>query len=371
MRPFLLDVRVKTKMNPETFKNKLLDWWQENKRELPWKKHTDPYKIWISEVILQQTTVQQGTPYYERFISLFPDVYSLATASEDSVIKAWEGLGYYSRARNLHFTAAYIVSEHKGVFPSSYQDILNLKGIGPYTAAAIASFAFGLQHAVIDGNVIRVVTRICGTSYPVDTPDVLKNIRNFVDMAIINTKAADFNQAIMDFGATRCVPKNPDCTICPLKTYCKAFYNQEVKLIPVKSKKLIRKSRYFHFLVCLLSDDKLIIHQRVAQDIWHSLHQFPLIETDSDVTLSKNLIQQKLDTLFADKNAGINYNLTDISVHKQVLTHQNITGIFYRLAIDSRGFKIKKGHYLVERKKVSNFAFPKIISDYISSHSLF
>jgi A/G-specific adenine glycosylase len=350
-------------MNPEIFSATLLAWFGENKRQLPWKETKDPYKIWISEIILQQTRVIQGTPYYLNFIQRFPDIKTLAHASEDEVLKLWEGLGYYSRARNIHETAKYLYTSHEGNFPDSYEEILKLKGIGPYTAAAISSFAYGLRHAVVDGNVIRLISRIHGITHPVDSIEVRKNIQDFVYLSIQSTDPASFNQAIMDFGATVCTPKLPQCDVCPFRVYCLAYHHDQVKEIPFKSKKPIKKVRYFHYFDIRLHGELTIVVQRSVDDIWKKLFEYPKIETDSDSMPDDEKIHDCIQNIFPFSVAN-KYAINKSMVSKQELTHRKIVASFYTVSLNLSAIKINKGHYLVERKKVSNFAFPKIIIDY-------
>lgn len=350
-------------MSPEKFSEILLVWFGENKRHLPWKETKDPYKIWISEVILQQTRVIQGTPFYLNFVQRFPDINTLANASEDEVLKLWEGLGYYSRARNIHETAKYLYAFHQGNFPESYEQILQLKGIGPYTAAAISSFAYGLRHAVVDGNVIRLISRILGITHPVDTIDVRKNIQDFVFLSIQSTDPASFNQAIMDFGATVCTPKLPQCNICPFHSYCLAYHYDQIKEIPFKSKKPIKKIRYFHYFDICLPDELTVVVQRSGDDIWKKLFEYPKIESDSDSMPDDEKIHNCIQNIFpfsVDKK----YDVDKIMMSKQELTHRKIVATFYAVSLNLSTKKINKGHCLVERKKVSNFAFPKIITEY-------
>ena len=354
-------------MNSGEFTALLSDWWQLNKRlNLPWKSGRDPYMIWLSEVILQQTRVAQGTPYFIRFYNRFPDVQALAKAPIDDVLKAWEGLGYYSRARNLHAAAQTIVQFHNGVFPQEYQDIIKLKGIGPYTAAAIASFSFGLPYPVVDGNVIRIISRILGITEPVDHPEIQNKIRYFVEQAILHTDPADFNQAIMDAGATVCTPAKPSCSSCPFQQHCVAFSNNAITSIPNKTPKAALKKRYFHYFDIQLPSGKMLIRQRQGGDIWRLLYELPLLETDNPAPLS---FQQANDFLNEVFHQGCP---TDISwsvkhVTKQKLTHQEIHAQIYSVMTDIAPDQIKHDFYLVDREKVSNFAFPKLLTDYIKT----
>jgi len=351
-------------MSPEKFSAKLLYWSEENRRPLPWKETKDPYKIWISEIILQQTRVHQGTPYYLRFIHRFPDIKTLAKASEDDVLKIWEGLGYYSRARNIYKTAKFLTEYHDGIFPSNHDQLLKLKGIGPYTAAAMSSFAFGLRNAVVDGNVIRLISRILGINQPVESKETYKTIHNFVHSSIQFADPALFNQALMDFGSAVCIPKNPSCDVCPYQKYCVAHQTDQIKLIPFKSKKPLKKIRYFHYFDLRIADNFTVFVQRCDEDIWKNLYEYPGIETDSDVIPNEENIDKRIRMIFPFSVSG-NYVVHKNLVLKQELTHRKIVAVFYLVYINQATIKINKGHYLVERKKVPNFAFPKIITEYL------
>lgn len=352
-------------MNTKKFTEILLNWWSENKRDLPWKKDRDPYKIWLSEIILQQTRVSQGTPYFHKFLMEYPDIDSLANAASDHVMKSWQGLGYYSRARNLHHTAIEIVSKHNSVFPSTYEKIISLKGIGPYTAAAIASFAFELPHAVVDGNVIRLITRINGITDPADTASVKKRIDHFVNDAIKYASSSEFNQAIMDFGATVCLPGLPVCIHCPFFSNCLSGQNDTAGEIPVKSKIINRKTRFFHYYDISDRLDRTILQQRISKDIWHKLYQFPVLETETE--MSPDL--EEVMTFYSEVttiHCSEDFNIQKIVRLKQTLTHRTIIGTFYKIKSNLLPEEINKHFCLVDRQKVSNFAFPKIMVSYFS-----
>ena len=354
-------------MNSGEFTALLSDWWQLNKRlNLPWKSGRDPYMIWLSEVILQQTRVAQGTPYFIRFYNRFPDVYALSIAPIDDVLKAWEGLGYYSRARNLHAAAQTIVQVHNGVFPQEYQEIVKLKGVGPYTAAAIASFSFGLPYPVVDGNVIRLVSRILGITAPVDRPEIKNKIRDFAEQAIMDADPADFNQAIMDAGATVCTPARPSCSSCPFQQHCVAFTSDAVNTIPNKTPKAPVKKRYFHYFDIQLPSGKMLIRQRQGGDIWRLLYELPLFEADNPAPVSFREASAFLDGVFHEGcPTDISWSVKHIA--KQKLTHQEIHAHVYSIMTDIDPAQIKNEFYLVDREKVSNFAFPKLLSDYIKT----
>ena len=265
------------------FTTHLLQWASQHERHLPWKESKNPYYIWLSEIILQQTRVEQGLPYYLKFVEHYPTVFDLANATEDEVLKDWEGLGYYSRARNLHAAAKYIATELDGHFPDTYDSILKLKGVGPYTAAAIASFAFQLPYAVVDGNVYRVLSRFFGMDTPIDSTIGKKQFANLAQQLLDPTKPDVYNQAIMDFGATWCTPKQAKCNKCPLSEQCAAFQTNRVEKYPIKQKKLKKRTRYFHYLIFNYSGQTWI-EKRAGKDIWQGLYQFPLIELPKSTT---------------------------------------------------------------------------------------
>ena len=273
------------------FTKKLLSWFSTHQRPLPWKGEKNPYLIWLSEIILQQTQVEQGRPYFEKFKAAYPTVHDLANASEDEVMKRWQGLGYYSRARNLHFTAKHISSELNGIFPKTFKGLKQLKGVGEYTAAAIASFAYEVPVAVVDGNVYRVLSRFFGISEPIDTTKGKQIIRELADKMLDQADPGKYNQAIMDFGAGQCKPRKPLCLSCPMSSECAAFNENMVLSLPVKVKKIKKKTRYFNYLV-IQFENSLYLQKRQENDIWKELYQFPLIETKSIPELKE--IEKKL-----------------------------------------------------------------------------
>ncbi len=351
----------------KSFRKKLLQWSQDHPRPLPWKGEKNPYFIWLSEIILQQTRVEQGWAYYERFRKKYPKVEDLALASEDEVMKLWEGLGYYSRARNLHVAAQYIAKDLKGRFPHTYEGILALKGVGPYTAAAIASFAYDLPFAVVDGNVFRVLSRIFGIDTPIDTTEGKKEFTHLAQALLDPLQAGVYNQAMMDFGATHCLPRNPNCGKCPFQRECQAWQTDRVSNLPVKAKKIAKKTRYFHYLI-INYKDQVVLQKRSASDIWRNLYEFPLIELDrlknKEPELSKNPLWQEL---IGHTPAQVN----SISPpFRQQLTHQKIIGSFLEITIQALP-KMNDSHLLVERKNLRKFALPKIIDLYLRDNSLY
>ncbi|MEO8068831.1 MAG: A/G-specific adenine glycosylase, partial [Flavobacteriales bacterium] len=260
------------------FSKALLPWFAENKRDLPWRNTTDPYRIWLSEVILQQTRVDQGLAYWKRFVERWPTVTDLARASEDEVLKEWQGLGYYSRARNLRSAALQVVHEHRGVYPTTHVGLLKLIGVGDYTAAAIASICFSRPEAVVDGNAYRVLARVFGIATPIDSTAGKKEFKALANTLIDPDHPGDHNQAVMELGATVCTPRNPDCGSCPLRNRCVALKESRIATLPVKVKKQVVRVRYFNYLV-LRSPKGIFLHQRSGKDIWQGLWEFPLIET--------------------------------------------------------------------------------------------
>ena len=269
------------------FSEIILQWYSENKRSLPWRSTNDPYNIWLSEIILQQTRVAQGTPYYLRFIKNFPGIKDLAEASEEEILKNWQGLGYYSRARNLHATAKVISDEYDGKFPQSYEELLVLPGIGDYTASAIASICFNLPEAVVDGNVYRVLARYYGVDIPINSTKGKNYFRSLAQELIDPDHIREYNQAIMEFGAVQCKPANPNCVECPLSSACVAYATHKVSELPVKNKKIKIRNRYFNYLVGIDGDNHTQLVQRKHNDIWKSLYEFPLLETASEVNVDQ------------------------------------------------------------------------------------
>jgi A/G-specific adenine glycosylase len=343
------------------FTTQLMRWFAQAHRPLPWKGETDPYLIWLSEIILQQTRVEQGLPYFKKFREKFPTVRHLAAAPPDEVMKMWEGLGYYSRARNLHEAARHIAHELNGVFPSNYEDIRSLKGVGDYTAAAIASFAFGLPYAVLDGNVFRVLARFFGIDTPIDTAAGKKVFVQLAQSLLDPSQPGNFNQAIMDFGATQCMPAVPKCTACPLHGPCSALRNNSLDTLPVKSKKLERRQRFFNYMV-IRQDDCFFIKKRTGKDIWRGLYEFPMIETEflpgERQTLTKT---EAWKTLFGKTQPRIRrVSLT----YKQELTHQRIFATFWEIEVAEAFSPPETSWIKTGQKNLDNFAFPQIISRY-------
>lgn len=348
----------------QIFTKLLLNWHeQENNRSLPWKEEKDPYKIWLSEIILQQTRAEQGLPYYLKFIEHFPTIKDLAAAEDETVFRLWQGLGYYNRCKNLLSTARTISREFDGVFPSKHEEIIALKGVGTYTAAAIASFGFGLPYAVVDGNVIRVLSRFFGIETPFDTTIGKKLFQDLAQELLPSKQNKKFNQAIMDFGATICTPKSVQCDVCFLAKKCFAFQHEVVKDLPVKSKKIIVKTRHFNYLL-ICNQDKIWIQKRLENDIWQNLHEFYLYETESEINTSviKKIISERL--MQPDSKIKI------LGSSKQRLTHQLIYSSFYYVEIQ-KPIKITKNGFWQPISELNKLAFPKTLVSFIENNFYF
>ena len=325
---------------------------------MPWKGEKDPYKIWLSEIILQQTRVEQGLNYYNEFVLNFPDITKLAKAPEEKVFKLWEGLGYYSRCRNLIATAKHIAQERKGIFPKTYEEIVTLKGVGPYTAAAISSFAFNLPHAVVDGNVFRVLSRIFGVDTPIDSTEGKKYFTQLANELIDKKQAGAYNQAIMDFGAMICKPV-PQCDQCVFNKSCYALLNNKINLLPVKEKKISIKKRWFYYLL-IEHKNQLAIRQRTAKDIWQQLYEFPMIENAQDIEQAKILAKAEKQNWFIPGK----YEVVTLSpVYKQQLSHQLIAGRFIHIRVKNK--PSQADWQWVNETGLGKFPFPRVINQYL------
>ncbi len=341
------------------FKNKLTYWYSNNKRDLPWRNTQNPYHIWLSEIILQQTQVKQGLPYYDAFIKQYPTVFDLANASEEEVLKLWQGLGYYSRARNLHTTAKHVAFELNGHFPNNYKDLLKLKGVGDYTASAIASIAFNEVAAVVDGNVYRVLSRYFGIKTPTNSTDGIKEFKKLASNLIDKEQPAKFNQAIMEFGATQCKPKNPNCTVCPLNDSCIALQKDMIEFLPVKLKKTTVKTRFFNFLVCIDNNKNTFLEKRTSKGIWQNLYQFPLIESNKSLSSEEFHLLNTEDSVL--NNLKFDYSLynTEDKVHK--LSHQHLYTKFW--IIETKELPNNS----IAIKEIKNYPVPVLISSFIEA----
>jgi A/G-specific adenine glycosylase len=341
----------------------LLQWNREkNSRKMPWKNEKDPYKIWLSEVILQQTRVEQGLGYYQRFVQQYPSIRQLADAKDQAVYKLWEGLGYYSRCKNLLATARTIVHEKAGKFPVTYEDILGLKGVGPYIAAAIASFAYNLPYAVLDGNVFRVLARVYGIETPIDSTNGKKQFAGIAGANLDKKRPGEYNQAIMDFGATVCKPMVPACIDCPMKKICVAFNAGLVNHLPVKEKVLQKKLRWLYYLLFEVNG-KLLVHQRTGKDIWQNLYEFYPFESPVEIDWDELKLKQWLK----DQFGVTKYRLQQFSaVQSQQLTHQKIKGQFLRVQLPVVPKPLE--HYsLVSKKEMQKLAFPRFINQFMEA----
>ena len=343
------------------FSQKILIWYAKNKRTLPWRRTKDPYRIWLSEIMLQQTRVAQGLPYYLRFTEQFPTVQDLANAPEERILKLWQGLGYYSRARNLHATAKTIVTDYGGEFPDTYKELKKLKGVGDYTASAIASICFDQPEPVVDGNVFRVLSRYYGVGIPINSgkgADYFKKLAREV-MDVDNIR--DYNQAIMEFGAIQCAPKNPNCGICPLKNGCVALQKNKVNQLPVKLNKTKVRNRYFNYLVVIDSSNKTVLKQREGKGIWQNLWEFPLLETKKKINQKELEAGIKEVISINDSPEIYQFNTNDI-IHK--LSHQHLHTKFWILKTDTA---LKEG---IQLGTLDQYPVPVLIADFIKTFKI-
>ncbi len=346
------------------FAQRLHKWYKINKRDLPWRHTKDPYKIWLSEIILQQTQVNQGLRYYLKFTEKYPDVKKLAGAPEDEVLKLWQGLGYYSRARNLQIAAKFIVNEQKAKFPTDFLSIKNMKGVGDYTAAAISSIAFNLPHAVVDGNVYRVLSRVFGVHEAIDSTNGKKYFKELAAELLDTSNPGDYNQAIMEFGAVYCRPVNPDCPNCIFSDKCVAFKSNEVEQLPIKAKKTKVRNRYFNYIV-INTKDSFFIRKRTSKDIWESLYEFELIETEILHDVEKLFLLKKFKQLFN----SYDYRITEVSkVYKHVLSHQHLYARFISVKVENKFSNTKLNK--VKNNQLGNYAFPRLIEKYLKESDI-
>jgi A/G-specific adenine glycosylase len=344
----------------ETFNKTITSWYSNNKRDLPWRNTSDPYHIWLSEIMLQQTRVNQGLPYFLTFTSHFPDILTLANAAEQEVLRLWQGLGYYSRARNLHATAKFIAYELNGKFPENYQSLIKLKGVGSYTAAAIASFSYNEKVAVVDGNVFRVLSRYFGIETDIASPAGNKEFTILANELLPDLNTSTYNQGIMEFGALQCTPKNPLCTSCPLADSCVANINKLQSILPVKIKKLKVKTRFFHYII-FEHQHKQLLHERGPKDIWQGLNEYYLIE--SNKTLEFEELYNN-DAILKSVLNG-NYQIKQISsTYKHILTHQKIFATF--IVINTQ-FPVKiDGYQYFSKTEIEGLAKPVLLLNYIN-----
>lgn len=341
-----------------------MDWYENHKRDLPWRNTKDPYKIWLSEVILQQTRVNQGLNYYLKFIENYPTVSKLASASEHEVLKLWQGLGYYSRARNMHSAAKHIKQYFNGKFPADYESIRALKGVGDYTSAAIASFAYNLPYPVLDGNVMRVYSRFLGITAPIDSKEGKKNLQEAASKFLTKKNPGTYNQAIMELGAICCTPKNPKCNECPIQIACYAYSHQLAGKLPIKQGKTKQRERYLNYLV-IQSGNKLVLRNRTKKDIWKGLHDFPCIETTKSTPVQKLVNSKEWKNIFGRNKVTIK-SVSDTQTH--ILSHQKLKANFIKVRLDKPLTKLPENCFWIKQENMDEYAIPRLIERYISTH---
>jgi A/G-specific adenine glycosylase len=342
----------------------LINWYEDNRRDLPWRHNPTSYQVWLSEIILQQTRVNQGWEYYLRFIEKWPTVNDLAQASEEEVLKMWQGLGYYSRARNLHKCAKQITEHYSGQFPADFEQLKQLQGIGDYTAAAIASIAFNLPHAVVDGNVYRVLARLYDIDTPININEGQKLFAQLADELLNREQPGLHNQAMMEFGALHCTPKNPNCLLCPLQAQCLAFAHQTVMQRPVKLPKVKVTTRYFNYLV-LRINDCVYLHKRSDNDIWKNLYDFPCIESQKSMTVDEVIASEEFIQLIENKPFTI-IKSSPIFTHK--LTHRTLLAQFIEIKLEQELLQIQtKDLFLARQTELGSFPIPRLIDLYLNN----
>ena len=342
----------------------LINWYDENRRDLPWRHHPTPYQVWLSEVILQQTRVSQGMDYYLRFIERWPTVTDLANATEEEVLKMWQGLGYYSRARNLHQCAKQVVEQYQGEFPADFETLRRLKGIGDYTAAAIASIAFNLPHAVVDGNVYRVLSRLYDIDTPINNNEGQKLFAQLADQLLNRSRPGLHNQALMEFGALHCTPKNPNCLLCPLQAQCLAFARQTVMQRPVKLPKVKVSTRYLNYLVLKIGNS-VYLHKRNTPGIWRNLYDFPCIESEKPLTTEEVIDTEEFKQLIENKQFTI-VKTSPVYTHK--LTHRTLLAQFIEIKLEKKLLRIEtKDLFLTPEKNLDIFPIPRLIDLYLNT----
>ncbi len=348
----------------EDFGNKIISWYQVNKRDLPWRNTDNPYYIWLSEIILQQTRVEQGLPYYLKFIENFPTINDLANAGQDEVLRNWQGLGYYSRGRNLHFTAKQIMKDYGGKFPTSFNDLIKLKGVGVYTASAVSSFCSNEPRAVVDGNVYRVLARYFGIESDISSTVVQKEFQLLANDLLNKQNAALYNQSLMEFGALQCVPKNPNCSRCPLVNSCVAFAQNKVDLLPQKVKKVKNRSRYFYYLI-ITDGIRTLIQKRRKGDIWEGLYEFPLLEFSEEADEKVILNSTQFNKLVDKKK----YQVSEVSLtHRHKLTHQTIYCRFFKILM--KNLANIHDFEIVSWKALDTYPKPALIQKYYQNFKL-
>ena len=332
--------------------NKIIQWYNINKRDLPWRKTKDPYKIWVSEIILQQTQIKKGTSYYLKFIDSFPDVKSLSQSSDTKILNIWQGLGYYNRALNMLHTARHVMKYHHGVFPNQYNELIKLKGIGEYTASAISSICNDESKAVLDGNVSRVLSRVYNVSKAIDSTEGKKELQTIAIKLLPSSNTGEYNQAIMDFGAIQCVKYNPKCGICPIMNKCIAFQKNTIATRPVKRKKIKTKSRHLNYLY-IFANNKFILQQRGTNDIWQKMYELPIIESNSTLKINKlrnhNFLQQ----------FNVQSIKKDLSM-KHPLSHQILHIVFWHISVQN----IQAHFHMISHEEISKYPIPRPLERY-------
>ena len=332
------------------FSNKLIEWYDSNKRDLPWRRTKDPYKIWVSEIILQQTRIEQGTKYYHKFLKKYPNIRCLANTNNNELLKIWEGLGYYSRALNMLKTAVIVVDKYQGIFPSTYNELIDLPGIGDYTASAISSICKNEIQPVVDGNVLRFLSRLHKVDLAINSVKTKKYFKNLAFQLIKDVNPGDFNQAMMDFGSTVCKPRKSDCLDCIFSNDCKAYNTDSVMLYPIKKKKIKIKERYLNYVVVITEDKKTRIKKRNDSGIWKNLYEFPLIETETEISADEIINKHDINFL----------KLTDIKKTKHKLSHQLLHITFFMFMVSD----VLDDFISIE--SLDKYPFPKPINKFIS-----
>ena len=343
-----------------SFSQEIIAWYLINKRDLPWRETNDPYIIWLSEIIMQQTRVEQGLPYFHRFAEKYPTVSDFALASEDEILKDWQGLGYYSRGRNMHHTAQMVMEEHAGYFPRDYHELLKLKGIGEYTAAAISSFSANEAKAVVDGNVFRLLSRFFGVDTPTNSTQGKKLFTSLANQVMDIENAGIYNQAAMEFGSLQCRPVKPDCSACPLRTGCVAYKSDRVNSLPVKTKGAKVRNRYFNFIVAV-KDGRILMQKRGPNDIWQNLYQLPLFETESIVNATDILTDPRFQDTFG--NEVILKSISDTV--KQLLSHQRLHTRFIEIECFSDPKPVSEEYFFADSTDLQSLAQPKLIFEFL------
>jgi len=346
------------------FAQEIIAWYHHNKRDLPWRNTTDPYIIWLSEIILQQTRVEQGLPYFNRFVAKYPTIQDFANAKEDELLRLWQGLGYYSRARNMHKAAKTIIAQHQGIFPTTYKALIKLQGIGEYTAAAIASFSANEAKAVLDGNVFRVLSRYFGVFEPINTPKGKRTFQLLANEVFDETNPAVYNQAIMEFGARLCKPRKPDCQICPLCPSCYAIKENKVDFLPVKLKAKASKDRYFYYFI-IKDEDRIAMQKRGPKDIWENMYEFPMLEMPEEITIAALKEQDIFKAFFLGE---VELKLLS-KPKKHVLSHQNIYATFIELLGAQQCNKKNTWNYVL-LKDLDTLAKPKLIFTFLRDYHI-